>query len=270
MHRALEVFYSHSCKERELPRDFEEHAALMAHGHQAPESHFMYDAVAAFVKEAEPLKLLPDTDKRSIPSGVWVLGHYFRTYHNDTYVIHRDAEGRPMVERDFTFTWHEDPHLKVDLFGRIDMILKNEATGQILPGDHKTSSQMGSDFFNRLRPNHQYSGYVFGAQRCFGITDEHFLVNGIQSKARPTTSRGGPPTFTRQITRRTQEDFKEFHAVVMWAVQSYLTWQCSGVWPLGTVDACASWGGCPYLDVCSAPNELRQNILESKFQREAR
>lgn len=267
MHKAMEVFYSHPARERTIPKDFEEAAPLMAHGHEAPEEHFLYEAVRAFVKEAEPLKALPDTDKRSIPSGIWVLGHYFKNYINDVYVVHSDEQG-PMVERDFTFTFHEDSQLKIELFGRIDMVLRNEATGQILPGDHKTSSQMGADFFNRIKPNHQYTGYLLGARKCLGVTDEHFLINGIQSKARPLTSRGGPPTFTRQITRRSTEDFMEFFDVVFWATQSFLKWDAQNVWPLGTVDACSSWGGCGFLDVCSAPNELRSNILEAKFQRE--
>lgn len=266
IHKAMDVFYSYGSRERTIPKDFEEYAALMAHGHAAPEQHFLYEAIAAFVKEAEPLRMLPDTDKRSISSGIWVLGHYFRTYHNDTYVIHADEAG-PMVERDCTATLYEDAQLRIDLFGRLDAVFRNETTGQILPGDHKTSSQMGADFFNRIKPCHQYTGYLWLAQRCLGVIDEHFMVNGIQSKARPLTARGGPPTFTRQITRRSQEDFAEFTDVVLWAVRTYLAWETSGTWPLGTVDACASWGGCPFHDVCSAPNELRQNILEAKFNR---
>ena len=37
-----------------MPNGFEEHAELMAFGHPAPEKHFLYDAVAAFVGEMGP------------------------------------------------------------------------------------------------------------------------------------------------------------------------------------------------------------------------
>jgi len=214
--------------------------------------------------EAEHLRMLPDTDKRSLSSGVWTLGHYFNVYANDRYAVARDEHG-PMIERDFTLTLHEEVGLRIVLFGRIDLILRNMVTGQRLPADHKTSSQMGADFFNRIKPNHQYTGYVLGAEQVLGEPVSEFLINGIQVKPRPLTARGGPPTFSRQITTRTPEDFTEFRDVVVEATKRYLGWAASGVWPLGPVDACASWGRCEFLDVCSAPNALRTNILRSKF-----
>lgn len=266
IHKALEVFYTHPSRERSLPRDFDEVAPLIAHGHTAPEPHFIWDAISEFVKLAEPLKMLPDTDKRSVASGVWVLMHYFKTYLHDTYVIHTDEVG-PVVERSFSIPYFEDATLKVDLFGQIDFAFRNEVTGEVLVGDHKTSSMLGGDFLNRIKPNHQYTGYLIGAHRTLGVSGEHFLVNGIQVKARPTTARGGPPTFTRQVTRRSQQDFHEFQDALLEAVGNYLRWRQNDVWPIGVVDACANYGGCQYLEVCSQPNELRQNILEAKFRR---
>jgi hypothetical protein len=50
-------------------------------------------------------------------------------------------------------------------------------------------------------------------------------------------------------------------------VDSYLRWKERDRWPLGDVNACAMYGGCEFLDVCSAPAELRDNILDAKFQR---
>lgn len=265
-HKALEVFYGHPRIERTIPIDFEEHAAMMAHGYSAPKAHFLYDAIAAFVRESEPLQGLPDSDKRSRSSGIWVLGHYFKTYLHDTYEIYCDDKG-PFTERTFSTTLVEDKELRIELFGTIDFILRNTVTGALLPGDHKTSSQMGLEFLNRIKPNHQYTGYLFGANKALGLQSEEFMVNGIQVKARPLTARGGPPTFTRQITRRTAQDFKEFEDSVLYSVQNYLRWDADNVWPLGNVDSCAMWGGCSFLDVCSAPNELRQNILEAKYEK---
>lgn len=264
IHKGLEVFYSHQ-GERTIPRDFHIVAPLLAHGHEKPEQHFLYDAIEAYVKAAEPLRNLPDDDKRSLASGVWVLEHYFRTYLNDNYVIHVDEKG-PVVEREFEMPLWEDDDVKIILFGTIDFVLRNTVTNEILTGDHKTSSQMGPDFMNRVKPNHQYTGYLLGAHHTLGVSGEHFLVNGIHVKSQPKTSRGSPPTFIRQITRRDPDDFKEFHFAVRDAVINYLRWRKQNTWPQGVVDACASWGGCQYLEVCSAPNILKQNILESKFE----
>lgn len=267
VHKAMEVFYRCPRKERgEMPVNFEEIAQTLAHGYEPPHKHFLFDAITAFVAAAEPLRALPATDKRSLCSGIWMLSHYFKTYLNDTYVTYVDKCG-PAIERTFETVLLDSHDLRIILFGTLDIILQNEVTGSILPGDHKTSSQMGGDFLNRIKPNHQYTGYLVGAQRALGIQTEDFLVNGIQVKARPLTARGGPPTFTRQITRRTEHDISEFCDVIEHSVRSYLRWEEANVWPLGNVDACAMWGGCSFLDVCSAPNLLRNNILEAKFER---
>lgn len=267
IHEALEVFYLHPRKERgEIPANFEEIAQTIPHGYEPPSKHFLYDCVKAFVGAAESLKALPDTDKRSLTSGIWMLTKYFQTYFNDTYVTYSDDQG-PCIERTFETPLIDVPNLKVILFGTIDFVLRNELNGHVLPGDHKTSSQMGGDFLNRIKPNHQYTGYLIGAQRVLGLQTQDFLVNGIQVKSRPLTARGGPPTFTRQITNRTPLDIAEFTDVVEWNVRSYLAWQERNVWPLGNVDACSMWGGCGFLDVCSAHNQLRNNILESKYVR---
>lgn len=266
IHKAMEVFYTHPGKERELPVNFEEHAQLIGQGYAAPEKHFLYDAVQAYATEVAPLQSLPADDPRSLTSGIWVLCHYFQTYINDEYVIHSDDKG-PIVERSFETVLHDTEKLKIILFGTIDFALRNQITGEVLVGDHKTTSRLGGEFMNRIKPNHQYTGYLLGAHRTLGTSSEHFLVNGIEVKAKPKTARGGPPKFIRQITRRDQQDFVEFTHAVVGAVERYLHNCDVGTWPLGNVDACAMWGGCPYLKVCSAPNALRQNILEAEFVR---
>lgn len=266
IHKALEVFYSHPGRERTIPADFNEVALLLASGHVPPEPHFLYDAILAFIQVAEPLRTLPDTDKRSLSSGIWMLSHYFRIYLHDTYIIHSDEHG-PMIERQCAATLYEDGDLVIELFGTVDFIMRNEVTNEILAGDHKTTSMMGHEFLNRVKPNHQYTGYIFLAKAALGIDSDKFMVNGLQTKARPLTARGGPPTFTRQITNRTLQDIGEFRNSVVDATRRYLFYQETKCWPIGHVDSCANYGGCGYLDICSAPNNLRLNILEAKYER---
>lgn len=266
LHKGLQVFYEHPARDRTMPVNFEHHAFLMAKGYDAPEKHFMYDAIAAFVQSAKSLELLADDDPRSVFSGVWVLRNYFETYLNDQYEIHTDEHG-PLVEREFSLPFYEDARLRIELFGTIDFALRNTITNEILVGDHKTTSRMDSGFMNRVKPNHQYTGYLFAGHKVLGTSSENFLVNGIEVKAKPKTARGSPPKFIRQITRRSPEDFVEFHWAVRDAVDGYLRWKERDRWPLGNADACSLWGGCQYLEVCAAPSELRQNILEAKFRR---
>lgn len=269
LHKALEVFYSYSGKEREFPANFEKNAELIPSGVFPTEKHFLYDAVIAFCEKASALRALPESDKRSLSTGVWTLCHYFKTYLNDEYVIYSDDKG-PVTERSFTLPLVPNNPLPggvlIELFGQVDFILRHERTGAILPGDHKTTSILGTDFFNRLKPNHQYTGYVMGAQLLLGDPSiDSFLVNAIQVKPRPVTARGQPPHFTRQVTKRSAEDIEEFHDVVANAVASYLDWDAQGVWPLGPVGSCTTYGGCNFLDVCGSPKSIRENILSSKY-----
>lgn len=270
IHKALEVFYSHPRSVRNIPPNFKERSDLMAYAspeerEQKAAEHFLYAAVDAFVTAAQPLQQLPDTDKRSIANGVWILQEYFKTYINDPYVVYSDANG-PVTERTFDLELVKRPGLTIILFGTIDVVLKHELNGNILPADHKTSSIVGSDFFNRLKPNHQYTGYLLGTQKVLGLDTNEFLVNCVQVKERPKTARGSAPHFPRQPTNRSEADIVEFIDAVEEAVTNYLRWMDTKKWPLGHVDACTMWGGCQFLEVCSAPGALRENLIDAKFQ----
>jgi PD-(D/E)XK nuclease superfamily len=264
IHKALEVFYSHPAHERTIPKGFVEYSDLMAFGKPAPDDHFLYKAIEAFVRKASPLQALPNADKRSIPTGIWLLQEYFKVYINDPYVVFSDESG-PVVERTCETVLHETAELKIVLFGTIDVVLRNEANDTILPADHKTASQLGSDFYNRIRPNHQYTGYVLLGNSVLKIPGESFLVNALQVKQKPVTARGSGPNFARQVTTRSAEDIAEFRESVVWAVQNYLEFRESSRWPISHVDACAMYGGCTFLSVCSAPSSLRENLIEAKF-----
>jgi len=155
-----------------------------------------------------------------------------------------DEQG-PFVEREFTLRVYDQPNLAIDLFGTIDFAWKHTTTGEIIVGDHKTSSALsfgGSSYFDRDKPNHQYTAYMLGAQEVFGFETENFCVNVVEVKARPKTARGQPPSFPRQITRRTKEDFEEFLQILVYYVQRYLECKKENFWPLGPVGSCNAYG----------------------------
>ena len=268
VHAALEVFYSEPREGRNLPANFRKVSDTLPYmqgtGAELEDSHFLYRAMWRFCEKAAPLRALPDSDKRSLANGVWLLQNYFETYIEDPYVVVCDEKG-PITERLVEYPLYEDEHLRIIYFGTVDVILRNEQTGVILPTDHKTTSVMGNDFFSRLKPNAQYTGYLWLAQQVFKLKTDAFLVNGIGVKTRPVKATSQGPSFARQVTRRSVEDIEEFQQSVIEAVRNYLRWQASGVWPLGPVDVCSYWGGCSFIDVCSAPSVLRENIIENKF-----
>lgn len=267
IHKALEVFYLGNPAERKLPAldDMER----MSYGHKilGEDSDLLLRATRAFIDRAHPLASLPPEDRRSLQTGVWLLHNYFSIYLNDPYVAYVDEQG-PFVERGFTFRLFDSADLAIDCFGTIDLVVQNSQTGAILVCDHKTTSMLGENFFSRLKPNHQYTCYLMGAQRVFGLKTSEFVVNAIETKVKPKTARGSGPSFPRQVTTRDEGDFAEFTEAMTDAARRYLAAIDSDVWPMGHVNACSMYSGCSYQSVCSVPAPMRQNVLDVKFKRE--
>ncbi len=266
VHRGLEIYYSGERTERKIPTGYAETMSMIGCGQwQADWEEFLvFRAARAFVLKAAPLNALPDDNKRSVFIGVWMLQHYFTRYLCDEYVILRDEHG-PVVERKFSMRIHSTPKLNIDLFGTIDFVMKSEVTEQILPGDHKTASSLW-DFYDKVRPNFQYIGYNWACREVLGYDTDKFMVNALEVKAPPKTSKGSPPNFARQITDCSEEDRHEFKLSIIDMVSTFLRHRESGHFPMSASGACtARFGKCTFLDVCAAPSQLRENIISAKF-----
>jgi hypothetical protein len=268
IHKALEIYYRGDVADRKLPSlsDLES----LAFNAPTDDLGLIERAIVGFVEKAQPLAQLPDSDKRSILNGIWILHSYFKAYLEDPYVAYVDDQG-PFVEREFVFTLYSSPTLVIELFGTIDFALRHIANGNIIVGDHKTSASFGfggSSYWDRDRPNAQYCGYLLAAREVFKLDTTEFMVNVVEVKAKPKTARGSVPSFPRQITTRDADDFAEFRETILYNVKLYLEAMKTGIWPLGPVNACNNYGACTYKQVCAAPPSLRENILKAKFRTE--
>ncbi len=267
IHKGLETYYSGERIERCIPPNYKTTMDAIGCGLWQPdwEEYLVFRAARAFVFKASPLTALPDDNKRSIVTGVWMLQHYFQKYLTDEYVIMRDNLG-PVVERKVTMPIFSSANLNIDLFGTIDFVMKSEVTGQILPGDHKTASSL-YDFYDKISPNFQYTGYLWACREVLGYDTDLFLVNALQVKQPPKTARGSEPDFARQITSRSEEDYNELRIAIIDAVTSFLRHRENGYFPMSASGACtARYGSCTYRDICSSPTQLRENIISAKFQ----
>lgn len=266
IHKGLEVYYSGERTERRIPSEYRETMAMIGCGQWKDEwsESLLFRAARAFFLKAEPLVALPDDNKRSPVTGVWMLTHYFERFLTDEYVILRDAQG-PVVERRFSMPIYADTTLTIELFGTIDFVMKSDVSGQILPGDHKTASSL-YDFYDKVSPNFQYTGYLWAAREVLGYDTDVFLVNALEVKAPPKTSRGSPPNFARQVTQRTDADYEELRQSTVSAVKQFLTNQGLRHFPQSATGACtARYGSCDFREVCSAPAQLRETIISAKF-----
>jgi PD-(D/E)XK nuclease superfamily len=267
IHKALEVFYSGTRKQRVIPNNFEGILSMIGCNQWDDDwdKSLLFRAVKAFVEVAQPLRSLPEGNKRSIGTGIWILENYFKTYIDDPFVV-MQLDGKPIVEYKFSMPIWIDYGLEIEIFGQIDVVLQNIETGIILPCDHKTTSILGQQFYNRLNPNHQYTFYTWACNDVLGLKTESFLVNALQVKEQPKTLRGSPPQFARQVTTRTLEDFEDLRKTIVCSVKEFLKRIEDNYFPMTTPNPCASYTGCQYLTICSSPSQLKENIIAAKYQ----
>lgn len=239
IHKALEIWYAASALHRRSE-------TLQA------------AAIAGFESIGSSLRMLDTNDKRSIDNGIKILRAYFKHYADDGFEVALDESGSPLVEKNISFLLHHSEELVIEYFGTIDVILQNKATGVTVICDHKTTHQLGSEFYNRCKPNFQYCGYVRAAREALGIDTRLFMINGIQVVKTKQE-------FARQIVEFDASDFQEHTDAVVAAVKRYLHAQETAVWPMTAPNPCASYGGCQFLKVCEVPTKLRENVLSALY-----
>lgn len=216
------------------------------------------DSIAEFIKAGESLRWLGDEDKRSLANGIKILKAYFKHYADDGMEVYRDFNGQAYVEKQVEGKLYEDDKIIIIFHGQIDLVLRNRITGLVSISDHKTTAALGKDFYNRISPNHQYTGYVWAANNLLGLQTDSFLVNGIQ--VAKTKSE-----FARQLTTIAPDDYQEMISAYVEASYRLIGAYESGNYPMTSPNPCAAYGGCQYLDICSAPKALQRNILENKY-----
>jgi hypothetical protein len=259
VHKALELWYQLPDKERVVPKSLEEQCEQYAFGNglDEPSGNGAVEAIRQFCQVRHGvLSLLPPEDKRSLASGVRILKAYFRHYANDGFHVYRDGHG-PVVERLASFTMHDSPDIRIDYFGTIDCVLQHKDSGVIVVADHKTTSALGKEFYQRVYPNFQYTGYVYLAQKSLGIDTKMFMVNGLQTAKTKTE-------FARQITERSEEDFEELKWAVQNAVARWINAKHTH-YPMTTPNPCSMYSGCQYRKICEVPRDLRETVIKGEY-----
>jgi hypothetical protein len=259
IHKALEHWYTLPEENRQLTETELKMVDSLVSG-LVPESVYptALDSIYEFVKTAEPIRFLGDDDKRSLASGIKILKAYFKQYAEDGMEVLRDSAGVPYIEKQVEGKLYEDEKLVIVFHGQIDLILRNRITGQISYSDHKTTAALGKEFYNRISPNHQYTGYVWAGNEFLGVQSDSFMVNGIQvAKTKHE--------FARQFTTITASDYQEMKQAYVEAAHRIVNAIERDTFPQSSPNPCSAYGGCPYLEICQAPAELRKTIIESKY-----
>lgn len=189
-----------------------------------------------------------------------------------------------MVEMSFAlplFTWEGSiPGLPTSIpvyySGKIDLPISID--GNIFILDHKTTSLLGSYFFDRMRMSAQQRGYCWAFQQLTGLPVSGYVVNAIRTKEPPQyiTNDAAP---TRRNTKQTAEgwwydslqreryyltksDLVEWKDTAIERINEFFWHYQRGLLPMNT-ESCTKWGRCAYYDVCSLSSDDREQFLTS-------
>lgn len=159
----------------------------------------------------------------------------------------------PIVEVSVNALWDGALH---PYAGKIDRII--ELQGQLFVEDHKTTSQMGSYYFQQFELSNQMMGYAFITRHLTGR-----WIAGVRINAHAVLKRESK--FAREIITFSKDRLED------WS-RNYNSWvprieasYTAGDFPRN-FNACAGkYGQCTYATVCAVSPRIRDRVLEQEF-----
>ncbi len=84
-----------------------------------------------------------------------------------------------------------------------------------------------------------------------------FMINGIQTAKTKTE-------FARQITERTEDDFRELTVATRQAVETWLNAEKFD-YPMTAPNPCSMYGGCQYRKICELPENMKAQVIRLEY-----
>lgn len=218
--------------------------------------------ISKFVEAANQsgLSTVMDDQKRSIAHGELLLREYFNQYdHNplrDYVVLSSEQKGDVII--------YQDANLIIEYSYVIDKLLRKRTDDSVVIMDHKTSYTLGDAFGRATKPSSQFTGYIYCARKHFrNESINECVVDGIQT-ARKKIETNPRECFTRISTYRTEQDLAEWLANTISIGKRIAREVELDSWTFNT-RSCTMYGQCPFYDVCLAPAQDRERMLEVNY-----
>ncbi len=227
------------------------HAGLEAHYRGESDD----DSIKAFGSEYAKWFDPKYDEERTPENGLIILKEYFKRYRDDYLEVDKELiEVGASAE-----IWPNE----VIYQGRIDLI--SRWNGETIIVDHKTSAYPTSGFMV-LKPNNQFTGYVWLAREITGLDIKTIVVNMIGTKIKKRLKEGEEAvTLMRDMSSRGEEDFKEFKKGLLLTVKRIKRCEEFDEWPMRT-HSCPSFQGCEYLDLCRGSKEAIPHLIKTFYQ----
>lgn len=200
----------------------------------------------------------------------------------DSFELLKDGNGKPLVEKNFSFTIFEDDNLIIELCGTIDKVGKFK-NGPYGIGDYKTTSKWDiQKYFLPSRLSVQLRTYYYAVMwHAKTYPDSIYaemlktpivvFLDGVFLKSPSERAKGKLTTFERSDAMRiTPQQMAEYQILLSRKVQQlvamFYEWKNDKLIPYREglmVDAC-KW--CTYQNLCATDDEIiRASILKRDF-----
>ncbi len=212
------------------------HAGLAAHySKQASTPHIVSTYDEACAEEAwlpAEQQLLREQQEYA----VYVTDHYVRHYDTEPFQVLA-----PEVEGDIELGDHR-------YYFRADALISMKGNPWLL--EHKTTSQLGSTFFNKFRNDGQISMYCYGIWKTLDMRPVGVLINAIRKSRKMDAVK-----FEREVVMRPQAQLEDYVANFTRQTDriAHLHDKFShekGAWLMYTGACTAYHRSCDYLDLC--------------------
>jgi len=230
----------------------------------------------------------PIEDWRNANWALATIKRYMAKYETEDFALLGDKNGAPLIELPFAIELyrHRCPagdntlrlqEIIVVYTGRIDLLLAL-ADGTKWTMDHKTTSQIGQQHWDKMRLSSQQKGYCWAVEQLTGHKLTGFVINTIRTKEPPqyvlnnVASKYGktqtPEAWWNESLQREKfylkpNELDEWKRNTIALVENFFFNYERGYLPMETALGCASYGRCPYFDVCTLAEPDRDFFLAS-------
>lgn len=202
-------------------------------------------------------------DKRTWAMGEWILKNYDVQYRDQPW---------EMVAAEMQFCL---PLPNGNNFiGRIDKVIKWLGDVPTFWGvDHKTTSQLGGQYFNFAEPNLQFPGYTWALkQKGFDvrgfIVDAILVAKGLLPSGAIPGSKKNPnlTPLARFDVYHKPEILAEWLDTVQLIQADVKKCEETNVWCPNFCQCVTKWGDCAYRRVCKEDKDIRERVLLQDYE----
>jgi hypothetical protein len=207
--------------------------------------HLLASALPTFLSAWGDLVVDPDHPK-SIHRTIHALEAYITQYHpaSDEIQPLERTDGSPTSE--FTFAIPLPVlHPSGDPFiycGRFDLLGRHTINSRVVIVDEKTTGSLGANWTRQWDLRGQFLGYTWACQQL-GFEVYDCIVRGIGMYKTGPQFLSVPVNFPNHLIDRWYQQLLATTAELVWCFEN-------DSWSYDFADACSSYGGCPYVDLC--------------------